>query len=178
MPHEHLTPEQVQREGFRLDRAHRPRPLGRRATRTPPARAAAHRVRRRRSTPRENRRRMATPPPSRRATPTTSRRPLRPPAIGAGPRRLDAVSRWEGRILGWLRRGVALLAGTLVAASVWPATGATAPSGTPGISPETQFTPVTAAVLTEPMPVEASDGQYHLAYELLLTNALPGDVDM
>src|SRR5262249_23980613 len=93
-------------------------------------------------------------------------------------RRRAAVSRGEGRLLGWLRRGVALLAGTLVAASVWPAAGATAPSGTPGISPETQFTPVTAAVLTAPVPVKASDGQYHLAYELLLTNAAPGEVDV
>jgi peptidase M23-like protein len=81
-------------------------------------------------------------------------------------------------MLGWLRRGVAVLAGTLVAASVWPATGATALSGTPGISPDTQITPVTAAVLTEPMPVKASDGQYHVAYELLLTNASPGEVDV
>jgi len=81
-------------------------------------------------------------------------------------------------MLGWLRRGVVLLAGTLVAASVLPATGATAPSGTPGISPATQFTPVTASVLTEPVPVKASDGKYHLAYELLLTNASPGEVDV
>src|SRR5262245_7303206 len=81
-------------------------------------------------------------------------------------------------MLEWLRRAVAVLAGTLVAASVWPAAGAAAPSGTPGISPETQFTPVTAAVITQPVPVKASDGKYHLAYELLLTNASPLEVDV
>jgi Peptidase family M23 len=176
MHNENSKPERVQLEGLRLDRAHRPRPLGPLAACTPPDRATAHRVRRRRSTPSENRRQAATPPPIRRATTTTSRRPLRPPAIGSGPRRLDEVSRWEGRILGLLRRGVVVLAGTLVAASMLPAAGATAPSGTPGISPDTQFTPVTASVLTTPVPVNASDGKYHLAYELLLTNALPDEV--
>src|SRR4029450_55014 len=76
------------------------------------------------------------------------------------------------------RRGAVLLAVMLVAAGMWPAIGATAPSGTPGISPSTQVTSVTADVLTEPMPVKASDGQYHLAYELLITNVRPGEIDM
>src|SRR4051812_28713764 len=123
---------------------------------------------------------MATPLPIYRATTTTPRRPLRPPAICSWPRRLDDVSRWEGLMLGLLRCGVVVLAGMLIAASVVPAAGATAPSGTPGISPDTQFTPMTASVLTKPVPVKASDWKYHLAYELLLTNAssLEVNVDM
>jgi hypothetical protein len=47
-----------------------------------------------------------------------------------------------------------------------------APTGPPGISPDTQFTPVTVLVLTSPAPVNASDGKVHIAYELVLTNAL------
>src|SRR5262245_2443886 len=81
-------------------------------------------------------------------------------------------------MLRWLKHGVVVLVGTLIAASVLPAAGATAPKKTPGISPDTQFTPVTASVLTQPVPVKASDGKYHLAYELLLTNAAPVDVEV
>jgi hypothetical protein len=39
-----------------------------------------------------------------------------------------------------------------------------------GISPDTQFTPLAAALLTVPAPVLATDGRIHLAYELLLTD--------
>ncbi len=48
-----------------------------------------------------------------------------------------------------------------------------------GLRPGTQFTPVTASTLTVPEPVQGSDGQIHLAYELLLLNvtALPVRVD-
>jgi hypothetical protein len=49
---------------------------------------------------------------------------------------------------------------------------ASADANAPGISPSTQFTPVVAQVLTVPQPVKASDGQYHIAYELVLTNAI------
>jgi hypothetical protein len=49
---------------------------------------------------------------------------------------------------------------------------AAADTNAPGISPSTQFTPVVAQVLTVPQPVKASDGQYHIAYELVLTNAI------
>jgi len=40
-----------------------------------------------------------------------------------------------------------------------------------GIDPDTRFTPLVAAVLTQPQAVRATDGVYHLAYEVLLTNA-------
>jgi hypothetical protein len=48
-----------------------------------------------------------------------------------------------------------------------------ATSPTPGISPGTAFTPVVVSTLTNPEPVQASDGKVHLAYELVLTNAAP-----
>src|SRR5262245_4267937 len=47
-----------------------------------------------------------------------------------------------------------------------------------GIRPGTQFTPLAASVLTEPMPVEGTDGVLHLAYELLLTNTTSVDADV
>jgi Peptidase family M23 len=66
----------------------------------------------------------------------------------------------------------ALVAGTVVAAdaSSW--------SNAPGISPTTQFTPLAAQVMTDPQPVKASDGNVHMAYELLLTNATGLEVDV
>jgi hypothetical protein len=45
-----------------------------------------------------------------------------------------------------------------------------------GIAPETQFTPLAATVLTNPIPVEGTDAQLHMTYELLLTNASPLNV--
>jgi len=47
---------------------------------------------------------------------------------------------------------------------------------TPGISPTTRFTPLASQLLTHPQPVRASDGKYHLAYELVLTNTTGADV--
>ncbi|MFJ4095952.1 M23 family metallopeptidase [Kitasatospora sp. NPDC089913] len=45
-------------------------------------------------------------------------------------------------------------------------------TGSARLAPGTQFTPLTAAVLTEPTPFEATDGRTHLSYELLATSAL------
>jgi hypothetical protein len=39
-------------------------------------------------------------------------------------------------------------------------------------------TPVVAGVLAAPIPVPATDGKVHLAYELQLTNVLPHDVTL
>jgi hypothetical protein len=44
-----------------------------------------------------------------------------------------------------------------------------------GIAPGTQFTPLAASVLTEPRPVKGTDGVFHLAYELVLTNTTPAN---
>lgn len=45
-----------------------------------------------------------------------------------------------------------------------------------GVAPGTQFTPLAASVLTAPTPVLGTDGVFHLAYELLLTNATPASI--
>ncbi|MGW9434603.1 M23 family metallopeptidase [Streptomyces sp. NPDC055607] len=73
---------------------------------------------------------------------------------------------------GPLRRGLATaaLAVGLLAASTAPGY-VTGPAG-PEFGP--QFTPLTAAVMTEPAPFTATDGRTHLSYELLTTSALPG----
>ncbi|MFE9881189.1 M23 family metallopeptidase [Streptomyces sp. NPDC005784] len=46
-------------------------------------------------------------------------------------------------------------------------------TGTATPAPGPQFTPLTAAVMTEPAPFVATDGKTHLSYELLTTSALP-----
>jgi hypothetical protein len=73
-----------------------------------------------------------------------------------------------------------MVAALSVALAVQPALGGSASPAAdkPGISPTTQFTPVASHVLTVPQPVKASDGNFHLAYELLLTNATGVDVDI
>ena len=51
---------------------------------------------------------------------------------------------------------------------------ADAPGPTPstgGIRPGTRFTPIAVSVLTVPRAVKSADGRFHLAYELILTNA-------
>ena len=67
-------------------------------------------------------------------------------------------------------------------AAATPAAGA--PTPTPvadgeDLTPETSFTPLMASTTTTPAPVLGTDGKVHLAYELLLTNAvsLPYAVD-
>ncbi|MGI5456485.1 M23 family metallopeptidase [Streptomyces sp. CA-249302] len=69
-----------------------------------------------------------------------------------------------------LLRGLAaaVLAAGMLVASAGPGHGAGAATAAPGA----QFTPLTAAVMTEPTPFVATDGRTHLSYELLTTNAL------
>ncbi|MEU1424015.1 M23 family metallopeptidase [Kitasatospora sp. NPDC005751] len=78
-----------------------------------------------------------------------------------------AGGRTGGRPL--LRRlAAAVLGAVVLAAAGTPGYAA----GRPALAPGTQFTPLTAAVMTEPAPFDASDGKVHLSYELLTTNAL------
>lgn len=44
--------------------------------------------------------------------------------------------------------------------------------------PPAEFTPIVAAVVAAPIPVRATDGKVHLAYELQLTNMLGSDVTL
>jgi Peptidase family M23 len=75
-------------------------------------------------------------------------------------------------------RAAILVAGVLAVSSLVAADTAFSGVDKPGISPTTQFTPVAAQVLTTPQPVKASDGNYHMAYELVLTNATGFEVDL
>ncbi|MEV6976280.1 M23 family metallopeptidase [Kitasatospora sp. NPDC093806] len=73
---------------------------------------------------------------------------------------------------GPLLRGLAaavLAVGTLVASA-----GSGYGTGAAALAPGTRFTPLTAAVMTEPTPLDATDGRTHLSYELLTTSALSG----
>jgi hypothetical protein len=52
------------------------------------------------------------------------------------------------------------------------------PTPTPAPLGPVAFTPIVGSVLAPPMPVAATDGKTHLAYELVLTNASPQDVTL
>ncbi|GGV94009.1 M23 family metallopeptidase [Streptomyces narbonensis] len=69
-----------------------------------------------------------------------------------------------------LFRGLAaaVLAAGMLVASTGPGYGTDGAPPAPGA----QFTPLTAAVMTEPAPFVATDGKTHLSYELLTTSAL------
>jgi hypothetical protein len=51
-------------------------------------------------------------------------------------------------------------------------------STTTSAAPPAMATPLIGSVLAPPVPVPATDGRTHLAYELMVTNTLPGDVTM
>lgn len=72
---------------------------------------------------------------------------------------------------GPLLRGLA--ATVLAAAMLVVSAGAGHGAGAATAAPGPQFTPLTAAVLTEPTPFVATDGKTHLSYELLTTSSLP-----
>jgi hypothetical protein len=59
-------------------------------------------------------------------------------------------------------------------------TSSVVPSGTPASVPAAPavFTPALGSVVAQPIPVPATDGKDHLAYELELTNALGQDVSL
>ncbi|MCX5208664.1 M23 family metallopeptidase [Kitasatospora sp. NBC_00240] len=69
-----------------------------------------------------------------------------------------------------LLRGLA--AAALAAAMLVASAGSGHGTSAAALAPGTQFTPLTAAVMTEPTPFEATDGRTHLSYELLTTSAL------
>jgi hypothetical protein len=57
-------------------------------------------------------------------------------------------------------------------------TGSSTAAATPTALPAAQLTPVLASVVAAPVPVPATDGKRHLAYELQLTNSVPGAVTL
>jgi hypothetical protein len=73
-----------------------------------------------------------------------------------------------------IRRSSTSLRSLVVAAVLVVCSGAVRPAvSAQGIAPTTQFTPLAATVITNPMPVQGTDGQLHMTYELLLTNVSP-----
>lgn len=104
----------------------------------------------------------------------------------------------SGPVGGGHRRGLGLIP-ALIAASLLVAACTGAPAAAPaaaptpattvaaptmavpdippgGIAASTKFTPLAVATLTTPSPVTGTDGQVHLAYELILTNATAAPV--
>jgi len=77
-----------------------------------------------------------------------------------------------------LLRGPSLGLASLLMVGATTMAASAAGAGQPGIGATTQFTPVSARALTTPQPVKASDGNYHLAYELLLTNPTGAEVSV
>lgn len=72
----------------------------------------------------------------------------------------------------------------ILAAALAVALTACSSAGTPESEPTTttspppQPTPVIASVVADPIPVPATDGRTHLAYELMLTNTMSGNVTL
>jgi hypothetical protein len=52
------------------------------------------------------------------------------------------------------------------------------PAVTTTAAPPAAVTPLIGATTADPIPVPATDGKTHIAYELLVTNTLPGDVTL
>jgi hypothetical protein len=78
-------------------------------------------------------------------------------------------------------RGLAAILGVALVAGCSSSPGHPAQSAEPSPAPSTAVepaaaTPLLAEVLSPPIPVPATDGKVHLAYELQLTNALGQDV--
>lgn len=74
-----------------------------------------------------------------------------------------------------IRYPIAVLALTLAGCSSAQAPQPESPTTT---TPPPAVTPVVGSVLAEPVPVAATDGRTHLAYELMLTNTSPGVVTL
>ena len=84
---------------------------------------------------------------------------------------------------GCRRWRLAVLVTALIAvAGIWTSaqarTAADPSPGVAGIDPGPQFTGLAASVLTRPWPVRGTDGRFHIAYELVLTDATPFAVDV
>ena len=73
---------------------------------------------------------------------------------------------------------VALIAAAGI--STWAVAGTAADSSpdVAGVEPDHQFTVLAASVLTRPSAVRGTDGRFHIAYELVLTNAEPFALDV
>jgi hypothetical protein len=67
---------------------------------------------------------------------------------------------------------LALIAVAAISGSAQARTAAAPSPGVAGIDRAPQFTGLAASFLTRPQPVRGTDGRFHIAYELMLTNAV------
>lgn len=79
-----------------------------------------------------------------------------------------------------IRISLAMLGAVVLVAACGSSTPSTSGSSAPTSTTveAVQATPVLASVIAAPVPMPATDGRVHLAYELQLTNAVPGDVTL
>jgi Peptidase family M23 len=75
------------------------------------------------------------------------------------------------RLISWAATLSAIAVVAACSSSSPPAPTTTTPSQPPAMA-----TPLIGSVTADPVPVPATDGKTHIAYELMLTNTLPGDV--
>ncbi len=73
---------------------------------------------------------------------------------------------------------LALIAVAAISGSAQARTAADPSPGVAGIDRAPQFTGLAASFLTHPQPVRGTDGRFHIAYELILTNAVNFPLDV
>jgi hypothetical protein len=73
---------------------------------------------------------------------------------------------------------LALIAVAAISGSAQARTAAAPSPGVAGIDRAPQFTGLAASFLTRPQPVRGTDGRFHIAYELMLTNAVQFPLDV
>ena len=73
---------------------------------------------------------------------------------------------------------LALIAVAAISGSAQARTAADPSPGVAGIDRAPQFTGLAASFLTHPQPVRGTDGRFHIAYELMLTNAVQIPLDV
>lgn len=80
----------------------------------------------------------------------------------------------QHRTRGQFTSGAVLAAIGLVAAC----SSSSPPAATTAAAPPAMATPLIGSTTADPIPVPATDGKTHIAYEVLVTNTLPGDVTL
>jgi len=68
---------------------------------------------------------------------------------------------------------LAVIAVAAISGSAQARTAAGPSPGVAGIDRAPQFTGLAASFLTHPQPVRGTDGRFHIAYELMLTDTTP-----
>jgi hypothetical protein len=72
-----------------------------------------------------------------------------------------------------VRKLLVVMVGAAVALLSSPTAGAASAPPEPRFEPPRNFAPIVSSVLTRPTPVKATDGRFHIDYEVVLTNNTP-----